>query len=285
MKGTGGRGTGAASGAGGRGTGGSDLDGGQNGADGGPGDSGSSSGDAGGRGAGGGGGVGAGGASSGGSGTGGGSAGGAGGGPGITHPNCAAWKAAGMNIDGVRTVDPDDTGPIKPFQVYCTGMSTASPARDYLELPRNEDNGWPGKNVSTFAKVGNDNCACASSLTSHFTRVLMRTGDLTLLSADRTFAVFDSDPACYVSDTICDGEKIGFGDAEDCRGIGAAGTANIDLGGTVFHISSAATFAEHGYTGNGTATVSNDRKQANLTGGGYCGGYGPANGELTLEQD
>jgi len=46
-----------------------------------------------------------------------------------------------------------------------------------------------------------------------------------------------------------------------------------------------AVFAEHGYLGNGTATVSNDQKQANVTGGGYCGGYGPGAGELILEQD
>jgi len=33
------------------------------------------------------------------------------------------------------------------------------------------------------------------------------------------------------------------------------------------------------------ATVTTDRKQANVTGGGYCGGCGPQNSELVLEQD
>jgi hypothetical protein len=212
--------------------------------------------------------------------------GGADGGTVVTHPSCASWKQSGVNADGVRSVDPDGTGPIKPFPVYCAGMAAnVSPAKDYLELPHNEDNGWPNRNVSTYAKVGSDNCVCAASLTSHFDKVLMRTGDLTLLSADRTFATFDSDPSCWISDPNCRGDKIGYGNAEDCRGIDANGTANIDLGGTPFHISPAAVFGPHGYLGNGTKTISSDGKQANLTGGGYCGGYGPNNGDLTLEQD
>jgi hypothetical protein len=207
------------------------------------------------------------------------------GGP-VTYANCAAWKASGANTNGVRSVDPDGSGPVKPFHVYCTGMTdNSAPARDYLELPHNEDNGWPNRNISTFAKVGSDACTCTESLTSHFTKVLIRTGDLTLIGADRTFASFNSDPACYISDTRCDGEKIGYGNAEDCRGIGAAGTANIDLGGTPFHIAPAAAFMEYGYLGNGAVTVSTDRKQANVTGGGFCGGFGPTAGELTLEQD
>jgi hypothetical protein len=280
--GTGGRDTGGTTNAGGRGDGGATGDGGQR--DGGAGTLGTGGGGAGGAsGSGGAGGASTGGASSGGAnGTGGGSDGG---GP-VTYPNCAAWKNAGANTNGLRSVDPDGAGPIEPFHVYCTGMPDgAGPARDYLELPHNEDNGWPARNVATFAKVGSDACTCTESLTSHFTKVLMRTGDLTLMSNDRTFAVYNSDPACYVGDTRCEGEKIGYGNGEDCRGIGAAGTANIDLGGTPFHIAPTASFAEYGYLGNGSVTVSVDRKQANVIGGGFCGGYGPSMGELVLEQD
>lgn len=41
----------------------------------------------------------------------------------------------------------------------------------------------------------------------------------------------------------------------------------------------------YGYLGNGAVTVSTDRQQANVTGGGFCGGFGPTAGELVLQQD
>jgi hypothetical protein len=70
---------------------------------------------------------------------------------------------------------------------------------------------------------------------------------------------------------------MGFGEAADCRGAGiATGHAEIDLGDTPFHISPVAQFAAFGYTATGSVDISADRKRASVTGGGFCGGYGPA---------
>lgn len=210
--------------------------------------------------------------------------------------SCVDWQKAGIDEDGRRVVDPDGDGPIAPFAVYCSGMSGDNPL-DFLELPHTDATGYPSMNTSTFAKLGDDLCPCPESLTSSFSKVLLRASDLTLLVDDRSFATFLGDPTCHVAEPACEGERIGYGEAEDCRGAGiVTGRAEIDLGDTPFHIAPTARFAAYGYTATGSVDISADRKRASLMGGGFCGGYGPAdpNGpradwptanELKLEQD
>ncbi len=73
---------------------------------------------------------------------------------------------------------------------------------------------------------------------------------------------------------------MGFAEAGDCRGEGiVTGRAQVDLGGTPFHLAPTAVFAAFGYAPSGSVEISADRKRATLTGGGFCGGYGPATSE------
>jgi len=210
--------------------------------------------------------------------------------------SCAEWQARGVGKDDTLIIDPDNDGPVPPFSVFCYGMEGPEPL-EYLELPHTDATGFPNMNTSTFSKPGDDNCACPDSLSSSFPRVRLRVSDLTVLVDDRAFAVFLSDPTCHIAQGTCEGEHMGFGEAADCRGAGIfTGRAEIDLGDTPFHISPAALFAAFGYTAGGSVDISKDRKHASVTGGGFCGGYGPADpagpvsgwpkaNELKLEQD
>lgn len=210
--------------------------------------------------------------------------------------SCAEWQANGARQDGALVIDPDADGPIASFSVFCAGMGGAKPL-EYLELPHTDASGYPGMNTSTFARLGGDICPCPDSLTSSFPKVRLRVADLTILVDDRAYATFLSDPACHVDQADCKGEEMGFGEAADCRGEGVVtGRAEVDLGGTPFHIAPSATFAAFGYTPSGSVDISSDGKRASVMGGGFCGGYGPAdpNGstdgwpktnELKLEQD
>jgi len=227
---------------------------------------------------------------------------GAAGGTGVVNPagpaarSCADWQTRGVHKDADLIIDPDADGPVPPFSVFCHGMEGPEPL-EYLDLPHTDATGFPNMNIAMFSKPGDDNCACPDSLSSSFPMVRFRVSDLTVLVEDRTFAVFLSDPTCHIAQGTCEGEHMGFGEAADCRGAGiATGKAEIDLGDTPFHISPSAQFAAFGYTATGSVDISTDRKRASVTGGGFCGGYGPAdpkgpvNGwptanELKLQQD
>ncbi len=101
--------------------------------------------------------------------------------------SCVDWQTRGVRKDGLQVIDPDGSGPIVPFSVFCSGMSGADPL-DYLELPHTDATGYPGVNTSTFARLGGDICPCPESLTSSFPKVRLRVTDLTILVDDRSFA-------------------------------------------------------------------------------------------------
>jgi hypothetical protein len=201
-----------------------------------------------------------------------------------SKPTCGAWKDSGVATDGARVIDPDGTGPIRPFSVYCAGMASATP-REYLDLPHNANAGFPGMNVSVYVDVMDDACPCGA-LELRFTKVRIRPADLVIVATDTTFATFNADATCLTSNEVCQGPLFVYATAMDCRGLSAVfGSAEVDFGETPFHIANSAAFAGVGWMPHGSVTYSSDRKRASLTGGGFCGGFTPSGGELPLTQD
>lgn len=211
--------------------------------------------------------------------------------------SCAEARARGNTADGAVQLDPDGSGPLKPFAIYCARMATAEP-QEFLELPHTDATGFAGMNTSTYGDLGSDPCPCSGPITSTFSKVRLRLADLTVLIIDRSFASIAGNPACLSSSLqgACNQVYLGYATAVDCAGSGTSGTAEIDLGDTPFHIAPTATFAPFGYAPDGKVAISGDRKRAGIVGGGFCGGYAPADpkyvsgawqtgGELALEQD
>lgn len=199
--------------------------------------------------------------------------------PTSTPRSCGDWQSSGVSTDGVQLIDPDGSGPVKPFKVYCADMATDPKA--YLELAHTGETGWPGMNLGTSK---DPNCSCGEDVAVSFGRVLLRSGDLTILSED---ARYRDNGACEdVRTDECWGAYMNFGEARDCLGEEPrTGKFEIDLRGTPFHIAPGAVFEAIGFDATGYAEISPDGKRATVGGGGFCGGFGPKGGELPLEQD
>jgi hypothetical protein len=184
----------------------------------------------------------------------------------------------GVYTDGEYTIDPDGSGPIKPFSVYCAGMDTPTP-KEYLTLKHSYATNEPDSNFTSTGTGG----ACGSTCTSYFrqfTRVRFLVASLQIDPSDLTFT-FARDASmdtCWSGlGGACGAEwKIQpFGTAWDCYDYDAAtGTANIDLRDTGFAVDASVTFTPAGFYPGGASTFDTNRTKVDLTGGGYCGGNG-----------
>lgn len=191
---------------------------------------------------------------------------------------CAAWRTQGVTADGVQLLDPDGSGPMKAFPAYCHDMAGTPQA--FLELAHTALTGWPGANTGTSNEPS---CKCGSKVNVSFSKVLLRTGDLTLIGSDTTFR---DNGGCADPTPDCWAPFMSYGEARDCVGnVPRTGNFDLDLRGTPFHIHPSAVFEASGFNADGQVTVSEDRKRASVTGGGYCGGFGPKGKELRLEHD
>jgi hypothetical protein len=135
------------------------------------------------------------------------------------------------------------------------------------------------------AGTSNDSsCSCGPEVVVAFTKVLLRAGDLTILASEPAFRDNGTCEDTRVDD--CWAAYMSFGEARDCTGDAShVGVFEIDLRGTPFHIHPDATFEPNGFNAGGDVTIQPDRKRATVTGGGFCGGFGPKENELPLAQD
>jgi GON domain len=214
--------------------------------------------------------------------------------------NCGEVKSRlATSTDGRYWIDPDlDGTSYKPFEVYCAGMGTPTPA-EYLELARTS---LPGDvslvNYSTYATGaphGAWTCDCGVATALH-TKV--RINPVTLVvTTSAMFTVFSTDTnlVCLQNNATCGsaGAPV-YAVARSCSGnFDATRRANVDLRDTPFHIAgtnpSMFKRAEdfdptYGFTSAGTAEIDTTRKVVTTTGGGDCGGFGAYAG-LPLAQD
>jgi hypothetical protein len=205
--------------------------------------------------------------------------------------SCADWVAKeGALADGVYRIRPQlsDGGTLKPFSVYCQGMSTTQP-KEYLELqPANVfDSGVfvPGTNFSRYGPAGA--CACQIPLVRSFYKVRLNVPSLVVDGADLTFTAPSEIGGCWSTQTgACGGANtLGYGSAANCNSTQSlAGTANIELHSTTFSVDPTVTWITTGFNQYGGASISTDRKTVNMTGGGACGGINPSP-SLLLRQD
>ena len=183
----------------------------------------------------------------------------------------------GPLADGDYTIDPDGTGPIKPFSVFCYGMNTPSPV-EYLELQHSALTGEVNSNDIVIG--GGGACPCPTII-FQFTRVRINIATLTIIPSDHTFAFArDTSPASCWSGLggACHGFYIGeqYGSAVDCAGGGStSGGANVDLRGTGFTIDPSVAWVVNGFNPGGSSAFNTARDVLNASGGGFCGGNTP----------
>ncbi len=218
-------------------------------------------------------------------------------GPDATLPyalDCNDAKKRGAMFDQIVTIDPDGLGPTKPFDVYCKDMATTP--KEYLTLvntttPTAANAESSGSNVSSFAMgtTMNFTCACPPDEVRAFTRVRLKiavpfyivTSDTTWSSTNRPGDAYN---ACELSATTgtCNAlehPQRNYGVGSSCVGDPqmAEGRGNVDLRGTPFHINAGEQGFGYGYMPFGTVQYLTDdaglRKQAEIHGGGRCGGY------------
>jgi hypothetical protein len=204
-----------------------------------------------------------------------------------------------MANDGVYWIDPDLSGTqFKPFQVYCFGMSTATP-KEYLELKNVSTPTTVTSNYATYMCGGvHGQWACDCGLvTGIFTKVRIDPQTLLVDVGDHSFSAFaaSTDQACLMAKSGCPGIPP-YSTAQSCNGGGdASGSANVDLQGLPFHVAGmdmdTSMFKKDedfnsalGYASAGGAMIDATRKVVTLTGGGDCGGFGAIMG-LQLAQD
>jgi hypothetical protein len=181
-----------------------------------------------------------------------------------------------------RTCDALDAGP-GPFftQLYIGGAPTkpftaicGADGGTYLALAHAED----GANFSRFAVGG---VFTGSDVVSRFWAVR-----LDLLDGGQSYALRTDDFAFAQSTGVANRpsnpsiSQVPYASASDCiANQSQAGTGSVDLRGTVF---AAGPFALSGFMPAGTTTVLSFHQVVKLTGGGFCGGNGPAGAELLL---
>lgn len=200
----------------------------------------------------------------------------------VVDLNCSDVKARlATTADGAYWISPLRVGDAeKPFQVFCAGMETLAP-KEYLELKRVSTPALLTANYSTFA-TGTPHlswtCDCGN-VTLVYSKVRIDPVSLVVDGSDTTYAVYsaNTDTACLTTKAGCDIAYSWFGHANACVDNSlAAGSAQVDLTGTQFHIAGTGTamFKPVGFNGAGTAEIDPTRKVLVLTGGGNCGGFG-----------
>ena len=216
----------------------------------------------------------------------------------VSDRSCADIKArTGTTTDGVYMIDPDrEATDLRPFSVFCAGMSSAAP-REYLELARRSlPSDPPTVNFATYAggmAHGEFLCPCGV-IAMVFTRIRINPANLVVDVDDRTFAIFTSttNATCLQQNTsVCQQSAYptvaSYGVARSCMvGDTSSGRANIDLRDMAFHIAGNGTamFMPEGSAGGGMVMLDAVRKQAAVQGGGDCGGFGAGAG-VKLAQD
>jgi serine/threonine protein kinase len=198
--------------------------------------------------------------------------------------SCAEAQAAGLHVDSSVKIDPDGSGPLRAFEVFCAGMairlgsdSTIISAdrdapREYLTLAHSEAGGEPETNATRYV-YGAGECDCPD-LVRRFTRVRIDPLSMTIDPTDGAFATYNRPLTCEAQHKIHCGEQIAltWGAPGSCRGPGdTSGRATIDLRGTSFAIAPSVRFVPAGFEANGRSIVSKDRKTATIVGGGRCG--------------
>lgn len=169
----------------------------------------------------------------------------------VLPTTCAAYKAQNPGAT-------DGTYPLNVaghrVDIYCYQMN--SPPREYLTLTKTGGS----FNFSRYAP----------NQTTWYSKVRFHTDTLTVDVADATFATnVGTDPQNFAT--------IPYATAEDCIGsYSQAGTANVDLSGTVFAVAPGQFFTQ-GWHQAGSISYGSQNKTVNLTGGGYCGMTGTAN--------
>jgi len=195
--------------------------------------------------------------------------------------SCEEARRAGQTVDGLRSIDPDGSGPLRAFKVYCTGMAgarNAEGAREYLSLVADSERN------STRFRYGQGTCPCAD-LVRRFTRVRLAPSTLVIDPLDGTFATYDRPLTCERRHRNQCGEStnLAWGGAGSCRGVGdTSGSASIDLSGTGFVLAPDTQFVPAGFGAAGNAVISTDRRTALLSGGGLCGSLVPEHGGVRL---
>lgn len=200
-----------------------------------------------------------------------------------TFPSCAAIAAAKSPIlDGRFTIKPAADAGTASFEVYCTGMSGPN-AKEYLELVQTGG----AKNQVTFGAGGACGGTC-TAVTRSFTKVRLDPETLVLDPTDFTFSTTSGGPvSCWnaLGGACGLAAKTPYGSASNCTRTQAnAGTANVDLTGTVFSLDLSVTWGPSGTEQYGSATTDANRKVVDATGGGFCGGTVPT-GPLKLVRD
>lgn len=200
----------------------------------------------------------------------------------LTPPrSCEEARRAGQAVDGVRSIDPDGSGPLRAFKVHCAGMAggaNGEAAREYLPLPAGAERN------STRFRYGQSGCPCPD-LVRHFTHVRITPATLVVDPTDGSFATYDRSLSCERSHRNQCGEStnLNWGGAGSCRGVGdTAGSASIDLNGTGFALGPDTKFVPAGFGAAGSTVFSADRRTATLAGGGQCGSLVPEHGGVRL---
>lgn len=187
--------------------------------------------------------------------------------------------------DGTYTLDPDNTGPLKPFAVYCHNMSLGTP-EEYLTFAHSAATNEPDSN---YVKVGGGGaCGCPDAY-KQFTRVRLDVATLTIVASDLTFTFLrtPSVSSCWQqSSGACKNAWITspYGIAFDCvSSYSNTGQANVDLRDTPFSLDPSVVWNYWGASANGTSSINPERTVANVTGGGFCGTNVPS--ALLLKQN
>jgi len=194
--------------------------------------------------------------------------------------SCEEARRAGKTADGLRSIDPDGSGPLRAFEVHCAGMAGAGAAgaREYLPLAADTERN------STRFRYGQSTCPCPD-LVRRFTHVRLDPSTLVIDPIDGTFATYDRPLTCERQHRHQCGEStnLAWGGAGSCRGRGdTSGSASIDLSGTGFVLAPDTKFVPAGFGAAGSSVFSADRGAAQLSGGGLCGSLVPEHGGVRL---
>jgi hypothetical protein len=186
-------------------------------------------------------------------------------------PSCADWQSTyGASVDGDYLIDPYPGLP--SFDVYCYGMSTASPV-EYIDLANTSALSSPQYNYSLFASGGA--CTCPDYYVV-FTKIRLELSTFSVVIKDRQFAQA-TDGTCVSSGGVNCGHALvlPWAMAASCVGAGdTSGQANVDLTGTPFEIRAGTVFNPAGFEAAGAVNIASNGKSASITGGGYCGWFG-----------
>jgi len=188
--------------------------------------------------------------------------------------SCEDARRAGQTVDGIRSIDPDGSGPLRSFKVHCAGMASTGNSRAASEyLPLAAD---PERNSTRF-RYSQSTCPCPD-LVRRFTHVRLDPATLVIDPSDGAFAAYERALTCEREHKNQCGESINltWGGAGSCRGVGdTSGSASIDLSGTGFVFAPDTKFVPAGFGAAGVAAFSADRRTAQLSGGGLCGSLVP----------